>query len=698
RPTPPGTEQRLGPTGVRFSLDSPGVRRQVTRFTIRKIASGRPLLLFLDDLHNASETVIDGLIRIHETELDQRIFMVGTVRTEDVQLAGPIANALRALRSEIDGEVLQVLPMNKDDTCSMLRASLPLDDEAVLEAARRSRGFPLFALQQLHAWAHAGDMKFADGSYRVSQEVLAVRPQTTADLWDARLAALGDAEQLAACAVATLGIDMRVVVIVALLEDLGLRPGPSIDALRRAEIILPRGTERYTWPHALLQEHLLLRLASRPEAERVFQAAARALTHHPLVGTHRVVRQRVVNLLHANRADEAADIFFDFLEQSSHGTLQPRATLADLDLLAERLTGVAAARHDRWRAEVLRYAGTSLQAKQHAERAREALESLDDEPSLAHCLRLLGQLEANLGNLSDGLRQVEMAHQVFERVGDVLGMAECEAAIAEIAYQQGNYQRASTAARQGADHFAAQGRMLGRAQCLLQLCWTAHSEGRSSRARRLTLEARTELERSGYRPGLAETTLLLAHIEHRLSNFFSAMSEAQDALALFEALGMPRGTAASERLLAMIAIDTDDLDNAQIHASRSLRLYQMLVEPAGQAEAELLLAQSYLARGELPDARALIEAVGEKFGEERGAKQHYLLTVAWLEMDLGNVERAQRALRAAASCFSDLSQAGEHTSQLLARLSRLRWPMAEAFDLIEEWRRAIDDHERRDQD
>ena len=698
RPTPPGTEQRIGPTGVRFTLDSPGVRRQVTRFTIRKIASGRPLLLFLDDLHNASETVIDGLIRIHETELDQRIFMVGTVRTEDVQLAGPIANALRALRSELDGEVLQVLPMNKDNTCSMLRASLPLDDEAVLEAARRSRGFPLFALQQLHAWAHAGNMKFADGSYRVPQEVLAVRPQTTADLWDARLAALGDAEQLAACAVATLGIDMRVVVIVALLEDLGLRSGPSVDALRRAEIILPRGTERYTWPHALLQEHLLLRLASRPDADRVFQAAARALTHHPLVGTHRVVRQRVVNLLHANRAQEAADVFFDFLEKSSHGTLQPRATLADLDLFEGRLGGVAAARHDRWRAEVLRYAGTAVQAKQYAERAREALERSKDEASLAHCLRLLGQLEANLGNLSDGLRQVEMAHQVFERIEDVLGMAECEAALAEIAYVQGNYARASAAARQGAEHFAAQGRMLGRAQCLMQLCWTAHSEGRSSRARRLTLEARTELERSGYRPGLAETTLLLAHIEHRLSNFYSAMSEAQDALALFEALCMPRGTAASERLLAMIAIDTDDLDNAQIHASRSLRLYQMLVEPSGQAEAELLLAQAYLARGELPDARALIEAVGEKFGEQRGAKQHYLLTLAWLEMDLGNVERAHRALRAAASCFADLSQAGEHTSQLLARLSRLRWPAAEALDLIEEWRRAIDDHERRDQD
>jgi hypothetical protein len=176
------------------------------------------------------------------------------------------------------------------------------------------------------------------------------------------------------------------------------------------------------------------------------------------------------------------------------------------------------------------------------------------------------------------------------------------------------------------------------------------------------------------------------------------MQEAQEALSLFEALGMPRGTATSERLLAMIAIDTDDLDNAQVHASRSLRLYQMLVEPAGQSEAELLLTQSHLARGEVVEARHLLEGVGEKFGEERGPKQHFLLTQAWLELELGDIDQAHRALGAAANCFSELSQAGEHTSQLLARLSRLRWPGAEALDLIEEWRRAIDDHERRDQD
>lgn len=697
RPTPPHTQHTLGPTGVRFRVDSPGVRRQVTRFAVRRIARGRPLLLFLDDLHHASEHVVDGLLRVHESETDQRIFMVATVRTEDVQLGSPIADALRRLRSDLSGEVLQVLPMVAEDTRNLLRASLPLDDEAVLEAARRSRGFPLFALQQLHAWAHAGEMELEDGTYRVSRDVLSVRPQTTAELWEARLAALDERERIAACAVATLGIDIRVVVIVALLESLGLDATASIDALRRAEIILPRGSERYTWPHALLQEHLLRRLSGQSNADRVFEAAAAALSHHPQVGTRRVVRQRVINLVYANQPDTASELFFDFLERSWNGILQPRATLSDLDLLEGRLTGIAAARRDLWRGEVLRHAGTATEAKSYAERALTVLERSDDEENLAHCLRLLGQLDTQLGNLERGFELAAMALSVFDRIDSPRGMAQCETAIAEIEYLRGNYAAARRAAESGAEHFAESDRPLGRGQCLLLLCWIAHSEGRATRARHLTAEARRELERSGYRPGLAETTLLLAYTEHRLSNFFNATLEVQHALSLFETLGMTRGKANCERLLATIAIDTDDLDAAQLHAQRSLALYEEIAEPSGQSTATVLLAQVHLARGELETARQLLASVESQLGEERGPRQHFLITQAWLLSSLGDDQAAPQSLQAAMRCFEQPYQAGEHTSQLLARLSRLRWPQAATLDLIEEWRRAIDDHGRRDE-
>ncbi len=704
RPTPPHAEHRLGPTGVRFRVESPGVRRQVTRFTIRKIASGRPLLFFLDDLHHAPDTVVEGLLHLHKADRDQRIYMVATVRTEDVQLGSPIADSLRLLRKELGGEVLQVLPMNTDEMGELLRASLPLDDRAMAEATRRSRGFPLFALQQLHAWAHAGDLKLEGGRYSVSEDVLAMRPTTTAELWDSRLKALTPAELLAAYAVSTLGIDMRVIVIFALLEDLGLSPTACVGALRRAEIILPRGSERYTWPHALLQEHLLRKLHARPDAQRVFESAARALTHHPMVGTRRVKRQRVLNLLSAGRADAAAGVLFDFLAHSSNGSLQPRASLSDLELLDDRLSGILAARQSRWRAEMLRLAGRPGDARRTVAEAREDLRPLlsagapGASEEEAHCLRLMGLLEAQRGQQRDGLRLVGQALEIFSTEGAVLGMAQCEAALSDIQYQLGEYTLARRSARSGADHFAAIDRPLGRGRCLLRLCWIAHREGRTRRARRLTFEARQELESSGYRPGLAETTLLIAHIEHRLSNFFNAMQKAKEAYALFDSVAILRGKAHAERLMAMIAIDTDDLSQAEGHARQAIEWYESVEERSREADCQLLIAQVQLARHDPEAAEAPLRRARKLLGQEKALEQHLLLTEAWYYRAVGAGQSAQKAVTAASKCFEELSNAGEHGSQMLARLSRLQWSEPEALELIAQWRSAIDDHDRRDRE
>ena len=97
-------------------------------------------------------------------------------------------------------------------------------------------------------------------------------------------------------------------------------------SLQNAEILIPRGPGRYSWPHELLQEHLLVRLKDRPDRDKIYRASAAALTMHPLAGTRRVVRQRVLNLIEAGDADTAALLLFDFLQQSWNGAREPLAT------------------------------------------------------------------------------------------------------------------------------------------------------------------------------------------------------------------------------------------------------------------------------------------------------------------------------------------------------------------------------------
>jgi serine/threonine protein kinase/tetratricopeptide (TPR) repeat protein len=695
RPMAPGDE-RVGPSGMRFTLDTLELRRLVIQYTIRRVADGRPLLFFFDDLHHAAQTTFDGLLKIHREELDQPILMLATVRSEDVELGTPAAERLRQLREAMDGEVIEVNPMDREETCALVRASLPLDEEATAEAARRSRGFPLFALQQLHSWVHAGNLEFVGGTYRVPGDVLAMRPKTTADLWDSRVAAVPRHLRIAAYAVATLGTDIRRDVMVALLNDLKLPAEEAIAQLQKAEILLPRGPGRYGWPHALLQEHLFGRLSEREDSPRMFKASAKALRLHPLANTRRIVRQRVINLLYAKESDAAAETFFDFLGSSWNGAREPAPTLADLELFQGRLAGRSLALENRWRAEVLRHVGRTEEATQCAQMARERFERLGDQENLAHCLRLLGHLASEQGDTAEGLRLVGYAHGVFDRLGSVLGLAQCEAVSAWIEYLLGNHDKAREIARQGEEHFASLDQPLGRGQCLLVLSWVDHHEGATERSRRLTTEARGEFERAGYRLGLAQTDASLAHIEHRLMNYFSAEQRAKEASGLFEGLRTPRGQAECERLLAMVGIDTDELGVAEIRADRALDIYSKMIDPWGVVEAKLLKCQIALARGRLDNARSMLGEIQRLGAREPEPKQHALLTEAWLALESGDVQGASAALEAAADVFSDRTRVGDHTPHLLGRLSRLPWPEKEQAR-IDAWRALVNDKGRREQ-
>ena len=540
----------MGPSGIRFTLDSFETRRLVIRYTLRRIARGRPLLFCLDDLHNSGQTTFEGLLRVHEEEPDQRIVMVATVRSEDVQLGTPQAEQLRQLREAMNGIVIDVKPLEPETTVALLRASLPLDEPSVLEAARRSRGNPLFALQQLHAWALAGNMQLAQGMYHVPQDVLNLRPQTTAELWDSRVNAMPEEHRLAAYAVATLGSDIRRNVLHALLTRLGLPADECIVSLQKGEIILPRGAGRYSWPHALLQEHLLAELLKRPDAKAIFIAASDALAEHPLARQRRVVRQRAANMLYAGEPETAAQLIFDWLTTAWNRTREPASTLGDLELLKGHLTGQQLALKHRWQAEALRHLGQSRRSHDpRRDRARSLRRARrQGEPGQLPALaRTPGQRTRVTASRASS--SCDKAHAIFSELGNVLGMAQCEAVLGEIEYLLGNYDRARGVIEAGERHFAELGQPLGRGQCLL-----AHVVDRPLRGRD---RARTASDPRGPRASSRRLAIASAsprptppssHVEHRLMNFYSAELGALEALTSFEAsanAARPRGVRAA---------------------------------------------------------------------------------------------------------------------------------------------------------
>ncbi len=683
-PTPPGQQPPLGPSGKRFTLDTLEMRRLVVSRTLRRAAGEKPLLFWLDDLHHAAQVTLDGLHDIYTNDLDQRILMLGTVRTE-----GALPKGLRHLVEAVGGEVIDVSPLDDDTTRTLLREALPLDPDALEEAARRANGNPLFALQQLYAWALAGEMRFANGCYEVAPSVLALRPDTTADFWNSRLDGLAEKYHAAAFAAAALGGEVHRDVLRALFEGLKIPFARVLRKLQDAQVLLPRDDMTLVWPHGLLQEHLLERLTALPIAKRVFAKAADALKKHPKAGGRRIIRQRVANLQRAGKADAGAELLFEFIASSWQRAREPKATLRDLDNLHPRLSQRNEAVRSLWRAEALRLLGRLEEAARAVAHARARFESSGDADCLAQCLRVEGHVRSDQGHPAEGLRRAREAHALSKKLGDRLGEAQCAAVIGEIEYLLGHYDQVTDIVEEGERIFAELGLHVGRGLCIMLLSWVAHSEGNIEKSRELILASRHEFEKVGYRLGLAQADVMLAHLEYRLLNYRNAQREGERACASLSELGSPRGLAACHRLLALVSIDTDDPDEASVWQQEALRSYEELGDPWGRIEARVLGCQISLARHDLERARELLQSARGIEVEEAEPRQHLFLTEAWLELTDGNDEVAEQALERATKVYDHDWQGGDHVPHLLARLSRMAWPEA-ARQTIAQWRRALD--------
>jgi tetratricopeptide (TPR) repeat protein len=681
RPTPPGVLAPLGPSGKRFVLDRPELRFVVLKRILERLTTDRPVLLWLDDLHYASPNTFETVSRLRRDAPEVPVLVVGTARSETLATDLDAALRMEAMRAEWGGRVVDLKPLGTDETESLLRTALPLDDDAVRRAIEQSRGNPLFALQLLYAWAGGGYLSLEGGKYRVPERALRGRAITTAELWDERVRAIATELRLSAYAAAALGDDIRGDVLKTLCAALGMDPRDALVALTRAQILLAAGNDQFRWAHALLQEHLLERLQERSDAPAIYRLAANALARHPAVGSRRIMKHRVQNLLKAGDDDTAAKLMFDFIRGSWRRGRDAAATLRDLELLQGRLTGPHAAEGALWRAEALRYSGQLEEARAEAEKARRAFEHTGDVASEAGALRLLGNIASDLAQPAQGRALVVKALACYEKLGDAAGRAQAEVVLGEIDYLLGDHARGRAMLKKALERCTEVGDVMGRAQALILLALIEEAVGAFERGRELLTFARTEFDGIGYRLGLAQCDLALGHADHRAFDFPRARARALAARASFREVQNPRGEAGCERLLAMVALDSDDFDAAEAHARVAFKIYERLQDPWGELEARLLLAQVALGRSD-PRADALVAACERVVLDEAEPRQHRHLTRAWLAQKKARWPEVAAEIDLARSAYvvstpegsgvraaEARSRTGDHTPHLLTRLA-----------------------------
>jgi hypothetical protein len=688
RPSPPGTMVPVGPTGKRYVLDTAELRWVVVRKVLERIGRHRPVLVWFDDLHLASPNTFEMLARLRRDAPSLRLLIVATARSEALETDLDAALRMEATRADWSGRVFDLKPLPTEETEALLRCTLPLHDDAVARATTQSRGNPLFALQLLHAWAGGGYLQLSEGRYRVPNDALQGRAITTAELWDERLRAVPTELRLSAYAAAALGEDIRGGVLKALVSSLGMDPHDALTALTRAQILLAAGNDRFRWPHALLQEHLMQRLHERNDAPAIFRLAANALAKHPAVGSRRIMKHRVTNLLRAGDDDLAAQLMFRFIEGSWRRGRDTAATLRDLKLLDGRVSGQSAARYSLWRAEALRHIGQLEEARDQAEAARKAFAQAGDTRLEAQSMRLLGHISSDLGAPANGRLIVAEAVTRFEALGDEAGRAQAQVVLGEIDYLLGDHGRARAELRTASARCSDAGDVLGRAQCLILLALTETAAGAHERARELLIVARSEFDGIGYQLGLAQCDVALGHADYRAYDLEGARTRALTARAAFRELQNPRGEGACERLLSMIAFDSDDFDAASAHAQVAAGIFARLRDPWGELEVQLLATQVALGRDD-PGASGLVAACDRVNVDEAEPRQHRFLTKAWLAQKDSRWADAAEQIDKARAAYGDRVRTGDHTPLLLKRLGKLTW-LGAAQSKIDVWLAAID--------
>ncbi|MFW5740805.1 MAG: protein kinase domain-containing protein, partial [Myxococcota bacterium] len=560
RPTPPGQRMDAGPTGKRFVINSPQIRWAIMRHVLERLGRERPLLLWLDDLHLAANRDFDWIDTLRADPLPLRMLFLVTTPTRGPEAMPAQQPRIIELTDHFGARTIDVEPFNAEEMRELLLSSAALDDDVLGLAYRRSRGIPLFALQLVHAWANGGAFEMHNGRYTIKGVVEDEVPSTTATLWDERLSSLPDEALRAAMAASALGGEVRSEVLVPLLTSLGLPAFGALSMLEQTQLLTKVGKDRYRWPHALLQEHLLTKLTGRDEAPRVFREAAFALaSYHPAAGTRRIVRHRVTNLIRAKEEGEAVRVMIDFVGRAWERSRDVNATLADLKLIEGLPRGAWAAMHKRWSAEALRHAGQLDEATTLAFTARRAFASLNDPFNEAQCLRLLGHIASEKGAPRDGRAMVAEARSMMDRLQDSWGRAQCDVVLGELDYLLGNHELATRQLQGAIDPLDRAQDLLGRGQCLILLALIDLGRNACDSSRKHLTSARQGFDRIGYRLGTAQCDVALAHVDHRSGELESARARGQNALSAFRLLGTPRGQTAALRVMAMAALDAGDL-------------------------------------------------------------------------------------------------------------------------------------------
>jgi tetratricopeptide (TPR) repeat protein len=375
---------------------------------LRNASTVQPLVIVLEDLHDADRGSLDLLVHLARNLSGIRLLLIGTYRDVEVDRSHPLSGALAELRRGSSAARVQLRGLSADEVQRMMSQLSGQDVPWRLAEAvhRQTEGNPLFIQEVLRYLVEEGLIKREEGRWRRASEETPLElgiPEGLRDVIGKRLSRLSDRANQVLAVAAVMGREFRLDV---LQRVAGLDEEALYEALAEAKAVAVveeraalGATVTYRFTHAFFRQTLYEETIA-PRRIRLHQQVARAL-----------------EAVYGRRLDEHAAELAEHYAYSSDPADLAKA-VAYGELAAQRAMSVYA------------YG----EAERHLEQALKVQDVLDPDDTVKHCDLLLALGETMLPGEDPG-RAVSWAASEAFAIAETIHRPERAAKAATLALE-----------------------------------------------------------------------------------------------------------------------------------------------------------------------------------------------------------------------------------------------------------------------
>ena len=224
------------------------------RLLIEAIATRGPLLVVFEDLHWASDTLLELVEYVTISRTSAPLVMIALARPELIDRRPTWGGGRRNFTS------LTLEPLTPDETKQLVGLLTEGLSEGIAQRiVDRAGGNPFFAGELVRAYEEQRRPDEVEGDIRL--------PDTVYATVLARIDGLSPEERSVLEFAAVAGRTARVAAVSALLPDLGERGVTNaLESLAERDLVVPQGSDAYTFRHIVIRE---VAYATLPRADRV---------------------------------------------------------------------------------------------------------------------------------------------------------------------------------------------------------------------------------------------------------------------------------------------------------------------------------------------------------------------------------------------------------------------------------------------